>query len=63
MIFINLATMVNALRERLSRQGRRAQPRLRDELRAIRERCSKLPVLDRRNPDEILGYVDHGLPH
>ena len=32
------------------------------ELRAIRERCSRLPVVDARTPDEILGYDDHGLP-
>lgn len=52
-----------ALRERLRRvEGRTAAPRLREELRAIRKRCSRLPVLDSRSPDEILGYDDHGLP-
>jgi antitoxin VapB len=34
----------------------------REELRAIRERCRKLPVLDNRPPDQILGYDDNGLP-
>ena len=33
-----------------------------EELRAIRERCSKLPVLDDRMQDQILGYDDNGLP-
>ena len=37
--------------------------RLRDELRAIRERCAKLPVLDHRTPEQILGYGEDGLPH
>ena len=55
--------VLNALRERLKRQkGRVHAPRLRDELRAIRERCSKLPVLDSRSPEEILGYDEDGLP-
>ncbi len=55
--------VLNSLRERLRReQGRQRAPRLRDELRAIRERCAKLPVYDGRTPDEILGYDDAGLP-
>lgn len=55
--------VVRALRERLRRErGRLRAPRLRDELRAIRERCSKLPVLDPRSADEVLGYDDSGLP-
>lgn len=32
------------------------------ELRAIRERCLRLPVLDSRDPEEILGYGKDGLP-
>lgn len=60
----SLTTAVReALRERLLRvKGRPAAPRLKDELRAIRKRCSRLPVLDRRSPEEILGYDEHGLP-
>ncbi|HUP42251.1 MAG TPA: type II toxin-antitoxin system VapB family antitoxin [Thermoanaerobaculia bacterium] len=60
----SLTTAVReALRERLRRvEGRVAAPRLRDELRAIRQRCSRLPVLDPRSPDQILGYDDRGLP-
>ncbi len=54
---------IKALEERLWReQGRIRGPRLRDELRAIRERCAALPVLDTRSPDEILGYDDIGVP-
>ncbi len=55
--------VVKALRQRLLReQGRVRTPRLREELRAIRERCAALPVLDPRSDDEILGYDQHGLP-
>jgi antitoxin VapB len=56
--------IINALRERLRReQGRVRGPRLRDELRAIRQRCAALPVKDRRSADEILGYDEAGMPH
>jgi antitoxin VapB len=55
--------VLNALRERLRRETGRGQvPRLADELRAIRRRCSALPVIDPRSPDEILGYDEQGLP-
>jgi antitoxin VapB len=52
-----------ALRERLARQeGRRAVPRLYEELLAIGRRCAALPDLDARTADEILGYDELGLP-
>jgi len=52
-----------ALRERLFREeGRVGTPGLREELAAIRKRCSALPVPDPRSPDEILGYDERGLP-
>jgi antitoxin VapB len=55
--------VIQALRERLRREkGRARGPAVADELRAIRKRCSGLPVLDERAPDEILGYDDSGLP-
>lgn len=55
--------VVVALRERLQReQGHRRPPALREELAAIRRRCSTLPVLDNRSPEEILGYDECGLP-
>lgn len=55
--------VVQALRERLVREQRRQQvPRLRDQLRVIRQRCATLPVLDPRSPEEILGYDEHGVP-
>jgi hypothetical protein len=29
-------------------------------VRAVQEEIARLPVLDRRNPDEIIGYNKHG---
>jgi antitoxin VapB len=55
--------VINALRERLSREdARRRGPSLRREMEAIRKRCASLPVLDSRSADEILGYDELGLP-
>jgi antitoxin VapB len=56
--------VLNAIRERLARQqhARRPHATLRKELARIRERCARLPVLDDRPADAILGYDDRGLP-
>lgn len=56
--------VIYALREQLRRQptNRAAGRRLADELMEIGRRYSALPVLDRRSPDEILGYDAYGLP-
>lgn len=55
--------VMKALRERLVREHRKTvAPRLREEIRAIRERCARLPVLDSRSADEIVGYDENGLP-
>ena len=55
--------VLNAIRERLRREEtRRKAQSLRRELAKIRERCSALPVIDRRSAEEILGYDEHGLP-
>ena len=55
--------VINALKERLRRERGRAYPvPLREELAVIRERCSRLPVLDDRPADEIIGYDDKGVP-
>lgn len=52
-----------ALRDRLARLRReRRQHRLADELDEIALHCARLPVLDDRPADEILGYDDRGLP-
>jgi len=52
-----------ALRERLQRvSGATQAPHLVAELVEIGRRCSALPVLDGREPDEIIGYGPHGAP-
>lgn len=52
-----------ALQDRLQKlSGKRKAKNLIEELTEISDRCSKLPVLDDRTPDEILGYDDDGLP-
>lgn len=33
-----------------------------DQLQDILRRVDQLPVLDAREPDEIVGYDEHGLP-
>jgi len=51
--------VLNALRERLARQQqqRRPPPRsARELLRDARLRLSRLPVLDHRSADDIIGY-------
>lgn len=55
--------VTQALRDRLERLRReRAGRSLADELDEIALHCSRLPVLDARPGDEILGYDDNGLP-
>ena len=55
--------VTKALRERLGRVRReRTRRRLADELEEIAEHCARLPVLDSRPADEILGYDSRGLP-
>ena len=49
-----------ALRESLERK--KHQPGLADRLMDLGAQCAKLPVLDSRTPNEILGYDEMGLP-
>jgi antitoxin VapB len=51
-----------AVSERLERERRRSRSRVGARIRRIQERLARLPVLDERCPEEILGYDDHGLP-
>ena len=54
-----------ALEQRLAREKRRRGAdleRRRARINAIAERFAKLPVLDDRTPEEILGYDENGLP-
>jgi antitoxin VapB len=56
--------IVNSLRERLERCERRhRRSKVGEELARIAQRVKRLPIIDSRSPDEILGYDDHGLPH
>jgi len=53
--------IIHSLEERLERlKGRRSAPDLAETLIAIGQRCSSLPDLDTRQPDEILGYDKTG---
>ena len=55
--------VTTALEERL-RRVRVRQPggALADELDKIAQHCARLPVVDERVPDEILGFDERGLP-
>lgn len=53
--------VIQALAERLERlTARRARPNLEQRLTEIAQRCGRLPDLDSRTPEEILGYDDRG---
>jgi antitoxin VapB len=50
-----------ALAERLQRCRRPSNAARKVAIRAIRERVSRMPVLDDRSDEELLGYDDSGL--
>lgn len=55
--------VTKALRDRLARVRReRGQRRLADELDDVALQCARLPVIDDRSDDEILGYDRMGTP-
>ena len=56
--------VITALRERLEREQRKDQigESLAEDVMEIGRHCASLPLLDRRQPDEILGYDGNGLP-
>jgi antitoxin VapB len=59
---ITIATR-KALEERLRRLGgAHEKSRMLEDLEEIRFRCARLPILDDRQPDEIIDYDEHGLP-
>lgn len=59
------AAIHRALSEYLHRLGYGdvGQERLLGELRAIRERVGRLPELDNRSDEEIIGYDEDGIPN
>ena len=55
--------ITRALEERLQRlRGRSTAIDLAEEIMKISKRCSEIPDLDPRSPDEILGYGPKGVP-
>ena len=52
--------VTTALRNHLERE--RDVARRMEAIRQIQERVAKLPILDHRSADEILGYDENGLP-
>lgn len=57
------AAIQKALEERIERlKVQQRRPATLSQLEDILRRVDQLPVLDKRTPDEILGYDEHGLP-
>ena len=55
--------ILKAIRERLEREERKSSPlSVKDELTAFQQRLARLPVLDNRSPEDIIGYDASGLP-
>ena len=48
--------------DRLERESHRTRRGIDAEVRRIQERVARLPIVDPRAADEILGYDGHGLP-
>ena len=59
------AAIHQALSERLRRMGYSdmAKERLLADMRAIRERVARLPELDSRSDEDIVGYDEYGIPN
>ena len=53
-------SVLQALRDETEREERRAQRH--KLIKEIQDEVAKLPVLDDRTPDEILGYDEWGCP-
>jgi antitoxin VapB len=51
-----------ALEERLARVAPQSAMAEGNEIDALFERLSRMPVRDTRSPDEIVGYGSNGLP-
>lgn len=51
-----------ALRERLDRERHHRRPGIASRLRRLAADTNGLPVLDPRQPDEIIGYDKDGIP-
>ncbi len=51
--------VISALEEKIQKPGR---PLNREKLDALTGRMGALPILDAREPDELLGYDEFGIP-
>ena len=58
--------LTDVLRREVERERRKPRRQSYEEFKRgideIVERVKRLPVLDDRSPDEIIGYNEHGLP-
>lgn len=55
--------VIHALEAELAREKKRVRPAgTADRLLEIGRRFARLPALDTRSDDEILGYDEHGVP-
>ena len=54
--------VVRALEERLARTPRQRPADEKAAIEGLFDRLAQLPVLDRRSPDDIIGYGPDGLP-
>ncbi len=56
--------MIEALREPLQREQRKEETieSLVEDVMEIGRHCAALPLLDARRPDEIMAYVQNGVP-
>lgn len=59
------AAIHQALTERLHRLGHGEVPkdRLLDDLRTVRKRIARLPELEKRSDEDIVGFDEHGIPN
>lgn len=54
--------IINALEEQIKRfNAKRTSPDTFKEIIEISARCSSIPDIDKRSPDEILGYNETGV--
>jgi antitoxin VapB len=54
--------VVRAIEERLARTPRPLTPEQKGVVKDLFQRLARLPVLDDRTPDEIIGYGPDGIP-
>lgn len=54
--------VLKALKERFAREmGRRPGASIRDDIERMQERIARMPLIDKRSDEEILGYDSSGL--